>query len=119
MKKIILLIGFLSGSVSYGGQSPYIPMQLVEMDNMGRIEFLANAAEASGLVMAETTYTDLESVVIGGDLPGSDFLGALFEYSVVLNANQRTRHRCYQRLAVGNFEESLSTPVFCESVESN
>ena len=117
MKKILfttLMITFLFNNAMAGGMRE-IPIQLLKVDNLGRIQFLGNALAATGLTVNHgVRYKDLSSTIIGGDEEDSDFTGGYFYYQVQLEARGRFKYKCSQNLSVGNFRPELTKPVECQ-----
>lgn len=114
----ILTAVFIASPASAGGMLQ-IPVQLMDLDQQGRIEFITNSLAATGLVGDDTVrYEDLQSFVVGGDEEGSDFKGALFIFSVKIDSRAYAyrRFECSQFLAVGTLDKSYTRPIDCKPI---
>lgn len=117
-KCLLAIVCLTFGMPALAGGMSQIPVQLLNIDNQGRTEFINNALTETGLAGDGTVrYENFKSVIVGGDESGSDFKGALFIYGVTIDsrANGYQRFHCRQRLSVGSFE-NYTTPIQCQKV---
>jgi hypothetical protein len=112
---LILMFCFTIQSVQAGSMSA-IPMELVEIDNQGRRQFLANISKVLQLKPHEIKYRNLRSIVVGGDEEGADHLGGYFIYETTIFSYTEgfEQYKCHQFLSVGNFDTGLTRPIECE-----
>lgn len=121
MKTLAVLFALTSSLSAHAGGMREVPVPLMEMDNLARVTFVANAVQALGTTAEKVKYSGLHTIVVGGDEEGSDNKGGYFileaELSFRDGAGAFQRHKCHQFLVVGNFVEKhphLTRPVVCE-----
>ncbi len=103
-KMFVLFLSLGMNHLLFAGGSSTIPVELIEIDNLGRAEFIKNALAESNLSgFKNVEYRDFLSVVIGGDEDGSDYTGGYFGFRVKL-ISQTQKFECDQLLAVGSFK---------------
>ena len=121
-KKMLMFASLVLGCFAKAGGMTQIPVQLLTIDNQGRIEFINRALSETGLANDATArYEDIQSIIVGGDEDGSDFKGALMIYSVKLDSSKNgfQRFECSQFLSVGNFNQQFTRPMECKKLPQN
>ncbi len=114
MKKLFMLGSLITSFSIYAGGMIEIPVQLLAIENQGRVEFLQNALAGTGLTHEQNVkYSDLRTIAIGGDEAGSDYTGGFFIYEAQLKSESGKEYICHQFLSVGNFDQRLTRPIVC------
>lgn len=123
MKNLVVLLAMAFAFTAHAGGVANIPVQLLEIDNLGRAEFLANALQVNGFTNEQVKYRNLRSIVVGGDEKGADYKGGYFIFTVELipsaNGGAFQGIECHQFMSVGSFKIShphLTRPVECQKL---
>lgn len=117
MKKMFLFVSLMTSMAVYAGGMKVIPVQLLAIENQGRVVFIKNALNETGLSAENVKYSDFKTIVIGGDEKGSDYLGGYFIFEVQLSTENGKDHKCYQFLSVGNLDPNLTRAIVCEVIQ--
>lgn len=116
MKKMFLIVFLISSITVHAGGMISIPLQLLPIENQGRIEFMKNALNDIGLREENVKYSNFKTIVVGGDEKGSDYKSGLFIYEAQLESESGESYKCYQYLSVGNFDPNLTRQIVCQPV---
>lgn len=116
MKKLIVLLTLVYGFYGQAGAQFDIPVELLDLDNQGRSQFIKNSLANIGVTTA--SYENLRSIIIGGESTAqSAEKGAYIGYFAELKTSLGV-FNCEERIVLGVFVQTMpdlvgNFPVEC------
>jgi hypothetical protein len=115
MKKLILLLTMAFSLNVHAGAQSDIPVELMDLDNQGRLTFIKNALANIGVVTG--SYKHLVSIIIGGENTIHDEeKGAYIGYFAELQTSAG-KYSCEERIVLGVFVQTRPDLVGKHPVE--